>query len=388
MQPDILPRVIFSPGVLALGLAAGLEAEGASVTLFTPGDMKSGVKNVTADLSGFEAELELRGDSYIELLKKHPLVFISMARQVQSELIAKAFEMANANQLDVVHIYTNEEDIALPFARFCTKPVVFTHHDPFNFATGYRHVFPKYAHLNWISMSMSQRAKMPPATNWVGNIYHGMVPEGYAASYTGNSKTLVYLGRIVEPKGVHLAIRAVKKFNETADAPYTLKIAGKHYSGTKKDGYWAGTVEPLIDGKEIQYIGFISDPIVKQEFLREAAAIIVPSTFDEPFGMVMIEALAAGTPIIGLDSGAIPEVVIDGVTGIVVPKVTRLVVNPRSGNRETRVDDVMTSNALAEAIGGIHRIDRRACRTDFMARFTLKRMAREHLAVYEELARG
>jgi glycosyltransferase involved in cell wall biosynthesis len=387
MQPAILPQVIFSPGVLAMGLAEALESAGTRVTLFTPGDMGLGIPNVTADLSGFEEELRARGDTYIELLKKHPLVFISLARQVQSELISKAYDMANSGDLDVVHIYTNEEDIALPFARLCRKPVVFTHHDPFNFATSYRHVFPKYAHLNWISMSLAQRVKMPADTNWVANIYHGMSPDGFVPSFSQGSKNLVYLGRIVEPKGVHLAIRAVKKYNETALVPYRLKIAGKHYSGTAKDGYWLRYVAPLIDGDEIQYVGFISNQDKKRDFLRDATAILVPSTFDEPFGMVMIEALACGTPVIGLNSGAIPEVVIDGVTGIVVPKVMRSVVNPKNGRRDEQVDSAATALALARAIGEVRRIDRRACRTDFETRFTLKRMCAEHQLVYEELVR-
>src|SRR5688572_18329802 len=128
MHRDILPHVIFSPGKLALDLAEGLEALGAEVTLFSPGPANTRLRNVTADLSLFEKELAGRGYGYIELLKKHPQTFISLARQVQSEVIAQAFKMANDGDLDIVHIYTNEEDIALPFVQFCKKPVVLTHH--------------------------------------------------------------------------------------------------------------------------------------------------------------------------------------------------------------------------------------------------------------------
>ncbi|MEO5950220.1 MAG: hypothetical protein ABIQ04_02120, partial [Candidatus Saccharimonadales bacterium] len=127
---DILPEVIFSPGKLALNLANTLSEYDIEVTLFTPGKADTHVRNVTADLRPFEQELSGRGDTYIELLKKHPFTFISLARQVQSEIIALAYDMANRDELDIVHIYTNEEDIALPFAKLCHKPVVFTHHDP------------------------------------------------------------------------------------------------------------------------------------------------------------------------------------------------------------------------------------------------------------------
>jgi hypothetical protein len=152
MQESILPKVIFSPGQLAIDLAEGLTSLGIDVTLFSPGPVKTKVKNVTANLSNFKTELAARGDSYIDLLKKHPLTFISLARQVQSELIAMAYKMANDEKLDIVHIYTNEEDIALPFAQLCAKPVVFTHHDPFNFLVTYKNVFSKYSELNCLQI--------------------------------------------------------------------------------------------------------------------------------------------------------------------------------------------------------------------------------------------
>src|ERR1700689_3926615 len=108
MHRDILPHVIFSPGQLALDLAKGLEQLGVDVILFSPGPVNVAGKNITADLSYFKQELALRGDTYLDLLKKHPFTFITLARQVQSELIAKAYAMANTGGLDIIHIYTNE----------------------------------------------------------------------------------------------------------------------------------------------------------------------------------------------------------------------------------------------------------------------------------------
>jgi glycosyltransferase involved in cell wall biosynthesis len=385
MQPEILPRVIFSPGVLAMQLARGLTAVGVEVTLYSPGNMAvgDGVRQVTADLSGFEIELAARGDDYLDLLRKHPLVFISLARAVQAELVATAYSDANAGVTDLVHIYTNEEELALPFARFCKKPVVFTHHDPFNFAARYRHSFPRYFYENWISMSLAQRRRMPTDTNWVGNVYHGLAADAFKPRYE-HGEYLAYLGRIVEPKGVHLAIAAVKKYNETAKRPMKLKIAGKHYGG-EKDKYWQEQVEPQIDGKTIEYAGFIRDLSEKERFLQGASALLVPSTFDEPFGMVMIEALACGTPVIGLDSGAIPEVVRNAQTGFVAKKSMQEVHIPNFGKVQQRVDPEPTVRSLAEAVGRITEIDRHACRDDFEKRFTLDRMVARHLDVYRSL---
>ncbi len=377
MHRDILPRVIFSPGVLALDLAHELSRYDVKVTLFTPGPVDTAISNETADLRYFDKELVGRGDTYVDLLKKHPFTFITLARQVQSELIAKAFAMANNNELDVVHIYTNEEDTALPFATLCNKPVVFTHHDPFNFLVKYKSVFPKYASLNWISMSLAQRQGMPENTNWVGNVYHGLDAREWKFNEGPTEEYVAYLGRIIEPKGVHLAIEAVKLYSQSALVPLKLKIAGKHYAEHKKDTYWQTRVAPELGGM-IEYVGFIGDSGEKQAFLGNAKALLMPSLFDEPFGMSMIEALACGTPVIGLDSGAIPEVIQNGNTGFVVPKLYH----------ESTLDEAKTALQLAQAVEKITHITRLDCRTDFEERFSLERMASEHAAIYERLTQS
>ena len=376
MHRDILPQVIFSPAQLAVQLADGLVERGVETILFSPGPVDTKAQNITADLTYFEQELAGRGDTYVDLLKKHPFTFITLARQVQSELIAKAYAMANAGQLDVIHVYTNEEEIALPFAGLCTKPVVFTHHDPFNFMVKYKNNFPKYADLPWISLSYAQRKGMPEDTNWTANIYHGL-PEAELAPVSNPTKDYVaYLGRIIEPKGVHLAIDAVKRFNKSAAKPLHLKIAGKHYSDHKKDAYWQEKILPeLNDG--IEYVGFVA-PAGRQTFLGNARALIVPSIFEEPFGMVCIEALACGTPLIALDSGAIPEIITDPNIGIVVPKIYL-----DSG----KLDEAQTALQLAKALKSLDTFDREACRGAFEARFTSRRMIDEHVVVYERLTR-
>lgn len=362
MHRQILPHVIFSPGQLALTLANGLHALGAQVTLFTPGPVDTNATNITADLTYFEQELAARGDTYIELLKKHPLTFITLARQVQSELIAKAYSLANDNRLDIVHIYTNEEDTALPFATLCKKPVVFTHHDPFNFLVKYKNVFPKYASVPWLSVSYAQRTGMPPETNWVANIYHGIEGNLLRPVKNPSSDYVVYAGRIIQPKGVHLAIEAAKR------AGVPLKIAGRHYAG-KKDEYWREYIEPRL-GDGVEYVGFIKDNHQKRQLLGNARALIMPSLFDEPFGMVAIESLACGTPVVGLDSGAIPEVVKDKLTGFVIAKTQ---------------NEASTVASIAQAIKNVTSLDRNACRRDFEQRFTAQRMCQEHFTAYKTL---
>lgn len=377
MHKDILPSVIFSPATLAISLAEGLMSLDVSVTLFSPGPINTEVHNINADLSYFERELKLRGDSYVDLLKKHPFTFITLARQVQSELVAKAYEMANKGEFDLIHIYTNEEEIALPFASLCRKPVVFTHHDPFNFQIRYKSVFPKYRELNWLSMSYQQRQSMPHDTNWVGNVYHGLpAGEDFTPVTKPTDDYFAYIGRIIEPKGVHLAIQAVKQYNKSSGHKLSLKIAGKHYSGHKKDTYWQTSIKPEIDDLEIEYVGFIDSNIKKRNFLANAKALIVPSIFDEPFGIVIAEALACGTPIVALNSGAIPEIIKDHRTGIIVNKKTQ---------QDGTIDGLATASDIAKALKEVGTIERKSCRQDYEKRFTIKRMCLEHKAVYESL---
>lgn len=377
MQDALLYDVIFSPGHLALDLAEGLAERGVEVTLYSPGPVTTNVSNQTADLSYFESELAGRGYGYLELLKKHPGTFITLARQVQAELIASAYADANADKLDLVHIYTNEEELALPFAPFCNKPVVFTHHDPFNFLIKYKNVMPKYADRNWISISMAQRNGMPKEMDWVGNVYHGLAPDRITPLPNPAGNYVAYFGRIVEQKGVHLAINAILGYNSRhANDPLQLRIAGKHYAETSNDTYWHTQIEPHIDGKIITYEGFLRDDATKQDFLGNALALMVPSIFDEPFGMVMIEALACGTPIVGLDSGAISEVVKDGQTGFVIPK---------SFTTKNALDATGLPTALAAALENIGSISRQACRADFEQRFTLQAMCDGHITVYKQL---
>lgn len=377
MQEVILPNVIFAPAKLALNLAEEMQSQGHEVTLFTPGKINSKVTNVNADLGLFENELNIRGDTYISLLRKHPFTFITLARQVQNELVAKAMKMANDGQLDILHVYTNEEDTALPFAQLCHKPVVFTHHDPYNFLVKYKSVFPKYPHYNWISISLSQRRQMPKDTNWVANIYHGLPIDEYQPAYDTNSDYVVYLGRIINTKGVHLAIEAVQDYNRRHKTSLKLKIAGKHYSDHQKDKYWEDIIEPKLADKNIEYVGYLKSTEEKQGFLGGARALLVPSLFEEPFGMVMIEALACATPVIGLDSGAIGEVIKPGKNGLIIKKTYKNGV----------LDEQTATTALAQSLGELKNISRADCRKDFEDHFTLRRMAANHIAVYEKLVK-
>ncbi len=380
MHEEILPRVIFSPGHLSLNLAQALAGLGHELTLFTPGPVavKPPVKNFQADLSLFQAELKQRGYGYLKLLKKHPLVYISLARQVQAEIIAQAYELANQGQFDLVHVWCNEEELALINARFCHKPVVFSHHEPFNFLAKYRSIFDKYQHLNWVSLSLSQRqtlAQSKQKVNWVGNVYHGLDQQLYQFNHQPADYWL-YFGRIIQPKGVHLAIEAALK------AGKKLKLAGKHYADHKKDRYWQKKIKPLLakHPQQLEYLGFVKSQQAKQKLLGAAQVLLMPSTWQEPFGLVMIEALACGTPVVGFDQGAIPEVLQE-----LSPKLVVKYLQPAQAGAKQSFKNQLNVANLIKAAYQAESFSREKCRSYFETNFSLEKMAQGYEQVYAKL---
>lgn len=366
MQEKYLRESIFAPGHLARDLANELSAMGNNVTLFSPGKvakLSKPVTNITAELNALNVELKSSKLKLNELITRKPLTYITLYRQIQSELIAKAYAMANSNKFDIVHVFITEEEISYAFASLCTKPVVFTHHEPFNLLVKYRASFRKYCQNSWISISYSQRKTAPKNFNWAGNVYNGL-PEIHIKRKT-DKNYFAYLGRIIEEKGVHLAIKAVKKYNETASKKVRLILAGKYYSDNN-DSYWVKKIKPYIDNSEIVYKGFLSNPVKKSRFLQKAKALIVPSIWNEPFGMVVIEALRSGTPVLGLKSGALPEI-INKKTGILV----------RNFKNENK-----TVEKLAQNLEKVSKLSSKECVSHFKNNFTVNHMANGYLKIY------
>lgn len=380
MQDYYLKNAIFSPGFLAIDLATELAKLNNYVTLFSPKKvtLPKNVKNIVSDYSLIQKELDLRGYGLNELMQKHPLTYITFARQMQSQLIDMAYKMANDNKFDLIHIYINEEDVAMQFANLCNKPIVFTHHEPFNFLTRYKTSFAKFKDLNWISISYSQQKTIDVKMNWVANIYHGI--ELKSLQYLKSLKKenykeyFLYLGRIIEPKGVHLAIDAIKEFNIKNKSSFKLKIAGKHYSNN--DSYWEEKIQPFIDNNEVEYIGFINDDLLKDRLLYNAKALLMPSTWEEPFGMVILESLRCGTPVVGLKSGALAELIEDNLNGF-LSKVYYSDLN--------KVDEIKTVKGLLKSMQKIDFIKSSDC-INFVANgFSKEIMAKNHLKVYRKL---
>ncbi len=203
-----------------------------------------------------------------------------------------------------------------------------------------------------ISISNGQREPLP-WLNWQGTVYHGMPIESYTFHRTAGNY-LAFLGRTSPEKGLVAAIQIAKA------AGMPLRVAAK-VDKTDQE-YFDTVVRPAMDSESIEFVGEIGYP-EKNDFLGKAAALIFPISWPEPFGIVMIEAMACGTPVIAYPFGSVPEIVADGVSGFVVS------------------DEA----AAVDAINNIEKLDRRKVRKHFEQNFSAERMALDYLKIYERI---
>lgn len=213
-------------------------------------------------------------------------------------------------------------------------------------------LYDVYHDIPVISISDAQRDPLP-RLNWQGTVRHGMPKENYSLHRKAGGY-LVFLGRTSPEKGLDRAIEIARA------AGMPLKIAAKIDKADQE--YFDACIRPLLDGPNIEFVGEVGFP-QKNEFLGNAAALLFPISWPEPFGLVMIEAMACGTPVIAYPFGSVPEVVAEGVSGYVVPDM----------------------QGAIEAVKKIDRIDRKKVRKHFEQHFTADRMAQEYLKIYERL---
>jgi glycosyltransferase involved in cell wall biosynthesis len=255
------------------------------------------------------------------------------------------------DEFDVLHFHIDY----FPLSLFSRQKVPFltTLHGRLDLPE-YVDAYRTFAATPFVSISDSQRRPIPHL-NWVRTVLHG-IPSDLLKPQPVKQDYAAFLGRISPEKGVDRAIRIAGR------AGMKLKIAAKVDNADKE--YYDTLIKPLIrDNPDVEFIGEISDA-QKPGFLSGADALIFPIDWPEPFGLVMIEAMACGTPVIAFNCGSVPEVVDHGVTGFIV-------------------DDI---NAAVAAVGKVHTLSRARVRATFDRRFTARRMAEDYIDVYESLA--
>lgn len=262
--------------------------------------------------------------------------------------------LRRADQFDVIHFHTRFQHF--PMIEHLASRTVTTCHNRVDLET-LGAFYRRFRACPLIAISEAQR-RTAPGANWAATIHHGYPPDQYACFGGGAERDgyLAFLGRICPEKGILDAIEIA----EASGRP--LKIAAR-INAVDRD-YWEGQVRPRVDGKRIEYVGEVRETD-KTAFLNGAAALVFPIRWPEPFGLVLIEAMACGVPCIAFRCGSVPEVLEDGLTGTIVDTVEEAV----------------------QAVERIGEFDRARIRKRFEERFSAERMVRRHVALYERIVR-
>ena len=307
-----------------------LTALGHDVTLFASGDSVTRARLEPAWPCALRLDPEMR-----DYLAPHIVMLEMLAQQ------AAAF--------DILHLHIDY--LGYPILQRGEVPFVATLHGRLDLPE-LRRVYETFPAVPVVSISDAQRAPLPQA-NYIATVQHG-IPERLLLPRFGHAGYLAFLGRISPEKAPDAAIRIA------ARAGMPIRIAAK--VDRVDEAYFAERIEPLLRLPHVEFVGEIGEG-QKAEFLGDAAALLFPIAWREPFGLAMIEAMACGTPVIAFRNGSVPEVVDDGVTGFIV-------------------DD---EEEAVRATKKLRTLDRARIRAVFERRFTARRMAEDYLEIYRTL---
>lgn len=260
------------------------------------------------------------------------------------------FELAKrAKEFDIVHNHMGFHPIA--FAPLLSAPMVTTLHS--SLPPDFPYLAEAFKEFPFVSISDAQRT-LAPELNYAATVYHGIDVQSFAPRLEGKGNGFVFVGTLSRNKGVDIAVRTAKELG------MPLTIAGEVRDGDKE--FLDKEVFPFIDGKVIRFIGEVGQE-EKNRLFREADALLFPSRWNEAFGLVIVEALACGTPVVALGNGAVPEILRDGVTGFIIK----------------------SEDEFAEAAKKFGTISRKTCREEAEQRFDLSVMAERYAKVYQSL---
>jgi len=334
LYESVPPKMYGGTERVVYGLTEELVRRGHAVTLFASGDSQTSARLVPI------CERGLRLDERIHDALAFTTIELGMVYE-------------RAGEFDIIH--NHADYFAFPFARLSPTPTVTTLHGRLDLPE-VRRVHDYFPGIPLVSISQAQRQHLPQAT-WVATVYNGIVPEHFTLRREPGAY-LVFLGRISPEKRPDRAIEIAR----AVDMP--LKIAAKVDPADRE--YFHHAVRPLLTHPLVEFVGEV-DERAKDELLGGAYAYLFPIDWPEPFGITMIEALATGTPVIAADCGAVPEIVVPGVTGFIC----------------------RTLREMIEAVGRIPQISREACRRHVEERFSARRMTAEYEGVYQAvLTRG
>jgi glycosyltransferase involved in cell wall biosynthesis len=331
LYESVPPRLYGGTERVVFNLTNELVRQGHDVTLFASGDSRTAATLVPI------VHEALRLSSCVDWMTPHVLLLEQVTNR--------------SRQFDLIHFHIAQ--LHFPLARRISTPHVTTLHGRLDLPELVP-FYDEFQDLPVVSISDAQRQPLPQA-NWIGTVYHGM-PEESLAFHPGPGRYLAFLGRISPEKRVDRAIEIAKACG------WPLRIAAKVDAADVE--YFEREIKPLLNDPLIEYIGEIGER-EKAAFLGGAIALLFPIDWPEQFGLVMIESLACGTPVVAFRGGSVDEILDDGVTAFIVDNVR---------------------DAIA-ATRRIHSLSRGTCRRVFEQRFTASRMADEYVELYEQLCR-
>ncbi|MBX3577498.1 MAG: glycosyltransferase family 4 protein [Rhizobiaceae bacterium] len=312
-------------------LTEGLVDRGHHVTLFASGDSQTAGRLVPV------RERALRRD---DRLQSASAAHLAMLHEVR----------ARADDFDIIHVHLSHF-VHFPLLADVAHKTVTTPHGRLDYVD-LAPAYSRWPSFPLISISMRQRQPLPDA-RWIGNVYHGLPPSAFPVSGARRGGYLAFLGRLSRDKRPDRAIEIARR------AGMPLRLAAK--LDGEDPGYFGSAVEPFL-GPDIQYVGEV-DEAGKIDFLSGSEALLFPIDWPEPFGLVVIEAMALGIPVIAWREGAMPEIVDHGETGFLVDSI----------------DDAVA------AVGRCGDLDRAHIRSTFERRFSDQRMVRDYERLYAEL---
>ena len=348
-------------------LAERAQSEDLSITAFASGASELPIKTESIDLNPSSA------DESLAVSGKHVLY--------EQTLLSKAFSMQD--QFDLYHVNIGDGDIALPFSPFVKRPIVITIHHILDtdYMRKFFSLYKKSSNVFFISASNAQR-KLLPNLNYLSTIYHGVDPKVFSFNGSGG-EDLMWAGRMIPEKGADVVGDVAKRAGCGAKL---FGIPRKEHSAWLQEK----VLDKLNQGSGAMKISLETgrDRFQLIPHYQTSKAFLFPISYEESFGLVLIEAMSCGTPIIAYAQGSIPEVVEDGKTGFVVNR----------SDEDIRGDWIIKKSGvegLREAVDRIYAMSpdeyaemRRACRERVMHHFTIERMTEEYLNVYKNLTKS
>lgn len=349
---------IFAPGDLARHLVKGLVAGGHEVHWFSaPEEVPAGVTMHPGNAALLERDLKMRVfQDMSEDMVDHMSLYGSKM-YYESDLAGQAFAAYNQKKIDLIHNFHSFGQLAHFYQELTDAPTLYTLHDPVptdDMLEAW--LFDRFPTHKYISLSDSQRGRF--ASHFVATVYNGIDLTAFPFSENAGSG-FISVGRLIAQKGHDIAISAAKE----AEVPLT--IASWVNDKIRASEYYKEKIEPFLDGKNIQLYSLLQGQNLASKY-QGAQGLLFPIQWEEPFGLVMVEAMACGTPVIAYNRGSVPEIVKDGVTGFVVP--------PEKGVA-----------GLVEAIKKIDTIDRAACRKHVEENFSVQKMVEGYENVYKKV---